>query len=437
MSDALRAALGATLRESPIDLTGRVVAAGAASLRAIVPGAAIGDVCLVERAAGPLRAEVVGFDEDAVILLPGERLDGVRPGATVTTAPRLNTAPDALAAAGLVLDPLGRRLDTGAPVPLSDAPLRAAPPNPLRRARIAAPVHTGLRVLDGMLPLGVGQRVGLFAGSGVGKSTLLAQLVRGCDAEAVVVALVGERGREVREFLDDALRPDVRARTTVVVATADAAPALRIRAVLLATALAEQHRARGAHCALFVDSVTRYARALREAALLAGEPPARRGFPASVFAELPAVFERAGTAEQGAITGIYTVLVEGGDLEEPVADEVRGIVDGHVVLDRRLAERGHFPAVDVLSSVSRVAGAVADPHALADATAVRRALARLHEHRDAIDLGIYRRGTDAALDQAIAARADIDAFLQQPPDDACPAAHTRDQLADLAFRLGP
>lgn len=434
-----RAAFAARLGppDSDAPLVGRLTAVQGNQLRAALPDAEYGATVQIERRdAAPLLAEVVGFSEAEVVLLPYDDPAGMRPGAAVTRLAVAPRAPDAHEVLGRVIDPFGRALEGDEQFALVGGPLRAAAPSPLERKRVEEPLHTGLRVLDGLIPLGVGQRVGLFAGSGVGKSVLLNQLTRGVKADACVVALVGERGREVGEFVDDLGQFGRSDRTTVVVATSDAPPLARIRAALTATALAEQWRAEGAHCLLLVDSLTRYARALREAALAAGEPPARRGYPASVFAALPRLLERSGPGASGAISAVYTVLVDGGDLEEPVADEVRGIVDGHIVLTRALAEKGHFPAVDVLKSVSRVASRVLNPTAQADVRDVREALALLERHHDAIDLGIYQFGTDRRIDTAIEQRAAIEAFLQQRPDEICSIETTRHRLADIAQEVG-
>jgi FliI/YscN family ATPase len=431
---ALRALLRANAPAVP-PAVGRLTAASSSTLRASLPDAAMGAVVTVERATAELLAEVVGFEGDDVILLPWEDATGVRPGAPVRLSALGAHAPDAAAALGAVLDPFGRRLDDGPDVPTGAHPLRAPPPEPLRRGRVHRPLETGVRVLDGLLPLGQGQRVGLFAGSGVGKSMLLGQLTRGVDADACVVALVGERGREVGEFLDELDALGSRVRTTVVVATSDAPPLARIRAAHLATAIAEDWRDRGAHCLLLVDSVTRYARALREAALAAGEKPARRGYPASVFAALPVLLERAGPGATGAISAIYSVLVDGGDLEEPVSDEVRGILDGHVVLSRSLAERGHFPAVDVLRSVSRVATRVTDAEHADAMLRIRDAMAALERQRDAIELGIYQRGTDPRIDAALDVEERLLAFLRQRPDEFTPAPDAIGELLDIVADL--
>jgi ATP synthase in type III secretion protein N len=291
------------------------------------------------------------------------------------------------------------------------------PPGALERRPVERPLATGVRVLDGLMTLGEGQRVGLFAGSGVGKSTLLGAIARGAEADVVVVALVGERGREVGEFLDRALGVEGRKKSVVVVATSDVAALERIRAAQVATAYAEHFRDEGARVLLLVDSITRFARAQREVGLAAGEPPVRRGYPPSVFAALPRLLERSGQSAQGSITAIYTVLVEGGDMDEPVADEVRGILDGHVVLDRAVASRGHYPAVDVTVSLSRVMDAIVAPDHRDAARRLRSLVATFEAKRDLVTLGAYAKGSDRELDEAIARMPRIEAFLRQDAGD--------------------
>jgi len=407
-------------------------------VRAEVPGCSLGEVVRIDRRrGGPLAAEVVGFRGDEALLLPLGELADVAPRSRVlrTGAPLAIRCGDALL--GRVLDGLGAPLDG---VPLSDdlepwAVDRPAP-CPLERPRIREPLATGVRAIDGFLTLGEGQRVGLFSGSGVGKSTLLGQIARSAGradgADVIVVCLVGERGRELAEVVDDALG-GARDRAVVVCATSDAPSLVRLRAVQVATAIAEWFRdRRGARVMLLVDSLTRVARAQREVGLSIGEPPARQGYPPSVFALLPRLVERAGRAARGSITAVYTVLVAGGDMDEPIADEVRGIVDGHVVLDRRLAARGHFPPIDLLQSVSRLMPHVAGDAHRAAAAAARRRLAIYEEHRDLVTLGAYKPGNDRALDDAIAHQAALDAFLKQAPEDATPLAETIARLAQVA-----
>ncbi len=429
--------LGRKLREqwertATQPVVGRVTGVRAGGVRARIPDAEIGACYAVERREGELIAELTEFDDEEAFLTPLDVLDGVVPGASVVRTPLGALAPDAEAVLGQVIDPLGVSLADGTAFPCTGRALRSAAPNPLERQSIETQLPTGVRAVDALLPLGVGQRVGLFAGSGVGKSTLLGQLARGARADVCIVGLIGERGREVAEFLDSALDDETRARTTVVVATSDAPPLLRVRAAEMATALAEDWRSRGRHCLLLVDSLTRYARGLRETALASGERAVRRGYPARVFSELPRLLERAGTSRHGAITAVYTVLVEGDDMEEPVSDEVRGLVDGHWVLSRRLAERGHFPAIDVLASVSRVAGRIVDGEHQSEALAVRRVLSTLAEHGDAIDLGIYEPGSRAEVDLAIELRDDVRRFLVQDTELEAELDETRRALVDLA-----
>jgi type III secretion protein N (ATPase) len=301
----------------------------------------------------------------------------------------------------------------------------------LKRARITRALPTGVRAIDALLTVGEGQRLGLFAGSGVGKSTLLGQLARQAGSDVNVIALVGERGREVREFLDASLGPEGRARSVVVYATSDAPSLVRLRSAFVATAIAEWFRARGQRVLFMLDSLTRVARAQREVGLAAGEPPARQGYPPSVFAMLPRLLERTGTDDQGSITALYTVLVAGGDMDEPIADEVRGVLDGHVVLSRELASRGHWPAIDVLPSLSRLMPAVAGGPERAAAERIRAWMAAYERHRDLIVLGAYQRGSDPATDAALARLPAIEAFLRQTTDDATPYAETRRRLLSL------
>ena len=431
LKDLVRSGLEATERT----VVGRVVSVVAGKIIARMPDARVGRCYRVEVGDTDVYTLLVGFDGDDVHLLPFGSVDGVVPNATVTPTDIGTTAPRADVVLGDVIDPLGVSLASGTQHPCNGRPLQSPPPGPLERTAINQQAVTGIRAVDGLLPLGRGQRIGLFAGSGVGKSTLLSQLARGTESDVAIVALVGERGREVAEFLKDVLTEEARARTTIVVATSDAPPLLRMRAAEMATSLAEEWRDKGRHCLLLVDSLTRYARALREVALLAGESPARRGYPASVFAALPRLLERAGTGQEGAITAVYTVLVDGGDMEEPVADEVRGIVDGHWVLRRELAERGRFPALDIPGSVSRVASRVVGGEEWKAATEVRRALALLSQHGDAIDLGIYEPGSRPALDAAIESEDALIEFCCQGADEFTPLHETMDEVLDLAEQV--
>ena len=413
--DALKAKLAAV---PALRATGRVISVTGLAMRFAMPGVRVGDLVHVRRRGEPLACEVVGFDGGEAIAMPLGALAGVGPDDQVeaTGGPLRVRASDALL--GRVVDGLGRPLDGGAPLDDGDlVPVDRDPPRALDRRPVARPIATGVKVLDGLLTLGEGQRVGLFAGSGVGKSTLLGAIARGVEADAVVVALVGERGREVGDFLEHALGKAGRAKSVVVVATSDVAALERLRAAQVATAYAEYFRDQGARVMLLVDSVTRFARAQREVGLAAGEPPARRGYPPSVFAMLPRLLERSGQAARGSITAIYTVLVEGGDMDEPIADEARGVLDGHIVLDRLIAARGRYPAVDVSVSLSRVMDGIVSP---AHRVAARklRALVAVHEaKRDLVALGAYVKGSDKDLDEALAKMPKIEALLRQDPGE--------------------
>jgi type III secretion protein N (ATPase) len=416
-----------TLRPS-----GRVVAVTGLALRFTLPGVRIGDVVRVKRRGEPLACEGVGFAQGEAVAMALGELGGVGPDDEVETTGGPFQVRASMELLGRVVDGLGQPID-GRP-PIVGGSLVAVdrdPPNALERRPITRPITTGVRVLDGLLTLGEGQRVGLFAGSGVGKSTLLGAIARGVDADAVVVALVGERGREVGEFLEHALGPTGRAKSVVVVATSDASALERLRAAQVATAYAESFRDAGKRVMLLVDSVTRFARAQREVGLAAGEPPARRGFPPSVFAVLPRLLERSGQGARGSITAIYTVLVEGGDLDEPVADETRGILDGHVVLDRAIAARGRYPAVDVSGSLSRVMAAVASGEHRAAAARLRAMVATYEAKRDLVALGAYAKGTDRELDEAIAHMAGIERFLKQDAGQGVAFDETLRGLAEV------
>ena len=410
--DALRAKLAAVPTTRP---TGRVTGVTGLSIRFAMPGVRVGDVVHVERRGGPLPCEVVGFVEGEAVAMALGALSGVGPDDRVESTGGPFTVRASEALLGRVLDGLGRALD-GGPDPTDRGDVVVVdrdPPSALSRRPVDRPISTGVRVLDGLLTLGAGQRVGLFAGSGVGKSTLLGAVARGVEADVVVVALVGERGREVGEFLEHSLGPEGRKKSIVVVATSDVAALERLRAAQVATAYAEYFRDRGQRVMLLVDSITRFARAQREVGLAVGEPPARRGYPPSVFAMLPRLLERSGQGERGSITAIYTVLVEGGDMDEPIADEVRGVLDGHIVLDRAIAARGRYPAVDVTVSLSRVMdGIVAKEHRDA-ARKLRALVAHYEQKRDLVMLGAYAKGTDKDLDEAIAKMPKVEQLLRQ------------------------
>jgi type III secretion protein N (ATPase) len=428
----LRAELAQAAALRPV---GKVRGVVGLTVRLALPGARVGDLVLLRRRGSPLPAEVVGFDEGEAIAIPLGELTGVGVDDEVESTGEPLSVAAGSALLGRVLDGLGRPIDgSAAPAGLKTVPVDRAPPSPLRRRPVTQPLATGVRAIDGLLTVGVGQRVGLFAGSGVGKSTLLGAIARGTSADVVVVALVGERGREVQEFLEHALGAEGRRRSVVVAATSDAPALERLKAAQVATAVAEHFRDEGASVLLLVDSVTRVARAQREVGLAAGEPPARRGYPPSVFALLPRLLERTGQGERGSITALYTVLVEGGDMDEPIADEVRGILDGHIVLDRRIAARGQYPAIDVTVSLSRVMDAVVDVEHKAAARRVRQLLATYEEKRDLIALGAYAKGSDPRVDQAILAQPELERLLGQDAHDVQTFAATRESLLHLATR---
>jgi flagellum-specific ATP synthase len=410
-------------------------------------GCGVGDVVAIETVDGghPVRiveAEVVATARGSLRCMPLGRLTGVRPGDRVRARRGTVLVPTGNALVGRVLDGLGRPIDGLGPIDGRGmrsgerVPLDHDAPSPLQRARIDTPLQTGVRALDTLTTLGRGQRLGLFAGSGVGKSSLLSMIAQGTEAEVSVIALVGERGREVREFLDDDLGVEGLARSVVVVATSDEPALMRLRAAFTATRIAESFRDRGAHAVLMMDSLTRVAMAQREVGLSAGEPPATRGYPPSTFALLARLLERAGTGAAGSVTGIYTVLVDGDDHNEPVADAARSILDGHVVLDRRLAVAGHYPPIDVLGSVSRVASKVNSGEKQALAAELRRVLAARKAAQDLIDVGAYKAGSNPLVDAALAREAEIDAFLRQGLGEQTPIAEAWARLDQLTTILG-
>jgi len=378
------------------------------------PRAVVGELCRVELGKGELWAQVVGFRDQCTLLMPLGAADGIGPGSPVTALGRQLRVPVGPSLVGRVLDGLGRPLDGQGPLQTAASyPVRRSPPSPLGRGRIAAPLSVGVRAIDAVLTCGRGQRLGIFSGSGVGKSTLLGMMARNAAAAVSVIGFIGERGREVREFIERDLGPGGLARSVVVVATSDQPALVRINAALVATAIAEYFRDRGQDVVLMMDSVTRYAMALREVGLATGEPPTTRGYPPSMFAELPRLLERAGTSSRGTITGFYSVLVEGDDLNEPVADTARGILDGHIVLSRRLANAGHYPAIDVLESVSRSMVDVTAPDHQGYAHRLRSLLAKYGEAEDLINIGAYVPGSNEEIDRARAYHGPITAFLRQ------------------------
>jgi flagellum-specific ATP synthase len=397
----------------------------------------MGEICLVGdgRDRPRVPTEVVGFRGGRTLLMPLGELSGIGPGTSVhsTGSPFKVSMGDGLL--GRVIDGLGKPLDEFGELDEARArPATATPPDALTRPRISERVGLGVRALDTLVPCGLGQRLGIFAGSGVGKSSLLGMIARSTTADVNVIALVGERGREVREFVERDLG-DALGHSVVVVATSDQPPLVRIQAAFTATAIAEHFRDQGKNVMLMMDSVTRFAMAQREVGLAIGEPPATRGYTPSVFAMLPRLLERAGTSPNGSITGLYTVLVDGDDMNEPIADAVRSILDGHIVLTRSLAHSGHYPAIDVLQSVSRLVSEITTPEVREAGTRLRSALAVYREKEDLISIGAYQPGTDPLLDAAIALRPAMDGFLRQSLGDLTTLDEADHALLSLAAQL--
>jgi flagellum-specific ATP synthase len=393
---------------------------------------ALGDLVEVTGTEGPVPAEVVASTPAGTVCLPLGSTHGLRVGARVRATGAPLHIPVGRELTGRVLDGLGRPIDGGPSLMhLPQVSVENTAPHPLERGRVDRQVGLGVRALDALVPCGRGQRLGIMAGSGVGKSTLLSMVARGTDAAISVIALVGERGREVREFLENDLGPAGLARSVVVVATSDAPPVERLRAAFVATRIAEWFRDLGEDVVLMMDSLTRVAMAQREIGLSAGEPPATRGYPPSVFALLPRLLERAGPGAAGSITGLYTVLVEGDDLQDPIGDTARSILDGHVVLSRRLATSGHYPSIDVLESLSRVAPVVTTAEQREQATTLRRLLAAHRDVRELVEIGAYAAGSSPDADRALALMPRIDAFLRQDVADSTPTPETWRLLAEL------
>ncbi len=415
ITEALDSALSEAL---PLQVRGRVVQVVGTIIKAVVPAVKIGEICILKNPFDDweLQAEVVGFSRQAALLTPLGEIYGISSSTEVLPTGKVHSVPVGPGLLGRVLDGLGNPLDVKVKGHLeaeTHYPVYADPPNPLARRMITRAMPLGLRVLDGLLTCGEGQRMGIFAAAGGGKSTLLAQLTKGAKADVVVLALIGERGREVGEFIEDDLGEEGLKKAVLVVSTSDRPSMERLKAAYVATAIAEYFRDKGKKVLLMMDSVTRFARAQREIGLAAGEPPTRRGFPPSVFSTLPKLMERAGQSEKGSITALYTVLVEGDDMTEPVADETRSILDGHIILSRKLAAANHYPAVDVLASISRVMGAiVTDEHKKA-AARLRELLAKYQEIELLLRIGEYKKGSDPEADEALEKIDAINSYLRQ------------------------
>ena len=436
--DYITEMLALALDDSPtLSIKGRVTQVTGTIIKAVVPTVKVGEVCLLRNPGETteMKAEVVGFQRDAALLTPIGDMIGISSATEVTPTGRMHMVPVGPGLLGRVLDGLGRPLDVDERGPLeADAfyPVFANAPDPLKRRIIDSPIELGVRALDGLLTCGEGQRMGIFAAAGGGKSTLLGMLVKGAAVDVTVIALIGERGREVREFLEHELGDDGRRKSVVVCATSDKSSMERAKAAYVATAIAEYFRDQGKRVLFLMDSVTRFARAQREIGLAAGEPPTRRGYPPSVFATLPKLMERVGMNDKGSITALYTVLVEGDDMTEPIADETRSILDGHIVLSRKLASMNHYPAIDVLASASRVMNAVVPRPHKDSAGRVRELMAKYGEVELLVRIGEYKRGGDKVTDEAIDKIERIRGFLRQRTDERATLPDAVAQLAKLA-----
>ena len=402
----------------PIDVKGRVIQVVGTIIKASVPGVKVGEICILRNPweDHEIQAEVVGFTKEAVLLTVLGQMIGISAQTEVIPTRRVHQVPVGKTLLGRVVDGLGRPLDADKKGPLRPEgyyPVYADPPNPLERTIITKPISLGVRALDAMLTCGEGQRMGIFAAAGGGKSTLMAQIVRNTEAEVTVMALIGERGREVREFIEKDLGEEGMKKSVVVCSTSDRSAMERLKAAYVATAIAESFRDKGMKVLLLMDSVTRFGRAQREIGLAAGEPPTRRGFPPSVFSELPKLMERAGNSSKGSITALYTVLVEGDDMTEPIADETRSILDGHIILSRKLAQMNHYPAIDILQSISRCQNAIIQPDHKQAAAKLRTILAKYQEVELLLKIGEYQKGADKETDEAIAKIDAVNGFLKQ------------------------
>ena len=423
----------------PVVAAGKLVRGIGLTLEAVGCQLPVGSQCLVQTIEGEIEAEVVGFGDDITYLMPTEAVRGIVPGSRVMPLNRQSGLPVGMGLLGRVVDGNGQPLDgLGEINAEARAPTTRPPMNPLIRRPINTPMDVGVRAINALNTVGVGQRMGLFAGSGVGKSVLLGMMTRGCEADVVVVGLVGERGREVKEFIHEILTEEERQRAVVVAAPADTSPLMRLKGCETAVTIAEYFRDKGMKVLLLVDSLTRYAMAQREIALAVGEPPATKGYPPSVFARLPALVERAGNGSerQGSITAFYTVLTEGDDLQDPIADAARAILDGHVVLSRTLADSGHYPAIDIEASISRVMPMVVSEEHQLMARRIRQVYSNYKQNQDLISIGAYAKGSDPRIDLAIRAEPAINALLQQGMKQVIPYDESLEGMAALAKGLG-
>ncbi|MCL2579659.1 MAG: flagellar protein export ATPase FliI [Oscillospiraceae bacterium] len=407
-------------RCDPYSYLGKIDKIVGMMVESIGPSATVGELCKIHNpdGSGYVNAEVVGFRENRVLLMPYEDLAGISPGSMVEGTKTKLKIPVSGELIGRTVDALGRPIDgLGSLDGVARYEVETAYANPLSRPRIDTTMTFGVKVIDGLLSIGKGQRMGIFAGSGVGKSTLLGMIARNVHADVNVIGLVGERGREVREFIERDLGPEGMKRSVVVVATSDQPAMLRLKCAMAATSVAEYFRDQGKDVLLMMDSLTRFAMAQREIGLASGEPPVSRGYTPSMYTAMPKLLERTGNFEKGSITGIYTVLVEGDDTNEPISDTVRGIIDGHIILSRKIAARNHYPAIDVLGSISRLMYDITDRQQSEDAGKLRNIMSIYESNYDLISIGAYKKGTNPALDMAIAKIEKINAFLQQKVDE--------------------
>jgi len=424
---------------APIVACGKLVRGIGLTLEAVGCQMPVGSQCLIQTMEGEIEAEVVGFAENITYLMPTEAVKGIVPGSRVQPLNREQGLAVGMELLGRVVDGNGQPLDGLGPIKAEKrVPLSKPPMNPLLRKPVKQPLDVGVRAINSIVTVGLGQRMGLFAGSGVGKSVLMGMMTRGTAADVVVVGLVGERGREVKEFIQDILGEEERAKSVVVAAPADTSPLMRLKGCETAVTIAEYFRDKGLNVLLLIDSLTRYAMAQREIALAVGEPPATKGYPPSVFARLPALVERAGNGSenQGSITAFYTVLTEGDDLQDPIADAARAILDGHIVLSRSLADSGHYPAIDIEASISRVMPMVVSEEHVQGARRIRQVYSNYQRNRDLISIGAYSKGTDPRIDLAINAEPAINAFLQQGMQQIIDFDHSTADMATLSGGLG-
>lgn len=419
---------------NPLSISGRVVQVVGLTVEIMGLNCQIGEICEIQTSnRTSLMAEVIGFRNNHMLLMPLGSMEGIQPDSTVRSVSRAFKAPVGRSLIGRVLNGLGEPIDNKGPLEVVDwVSTNQSPPHPLQRSAIDQPLITGVRVIDGMLTCGKGQRMGIFAGSGVGKSTLLGSIARNSESDISVIALIGERGREVREFLERDLGPEGLARSVIIVSTSDQPALIRLKAALVAMTIAEFFRDSGMDVMFMMDSVTRYAMAQREIGLSIGEPPASKGYTPSVFAMLPRLLERAGRAEVGSITGFFTVLVEGDDFNEPICDAVRGILDGHIILSRTLAARNHYPAIDVLNSVSRVMPALTTREHIQSAAFARKNLAVFEKVRDMVNIGAYVKGSDPEVDTALLVMPELTGFLQQDRSEVTAFEDTLNSLAEIS-----